>query len=184
MSFRRNATLQPEEEINWNQVDASLQKAMNELRTASYLMHHPRLRTRHLHSFLRQYIVGFADRSGLNIEIKANPKIDQVPLSLQRILFRIIQDALGNVYRHASASQVSVQIRWIAEQVHIVITDDGGGVERRGLHPSMRLRGIGERVKEYAGKLRIVRVRPNGARFHAAIPASIVPRKRSTSRAR
>jgi signal transduction histidine kinase len=183
VSLRRYGTLQPEEEIGWNQVDASLQNAMKQLRTASYLMHAPDLRTRHLHSSLRQYIDGFANRSGLSIEIRANPKIDRVPLRLQRIVVRIVQEALGNIYGQASASQASVQIRLIAERLHIVITDDGCGVECRGLHSRKRFRGIRARVREYAGKLRIVRVKPNGARFHAVIHASGVPRKPLTSRA-
>ena len=183
MSLRHKRSLQPEDEMRWNEVDASLQKAMNELRTASYLMHPPALRTRHLRSSLRQYIDGFANRSGLSIEIRTNPKIDQIPLRLRRTLFRIIQEALGNVYRHASASHVSVQIRWIADRLHIIITDNGRAVERRGPRAGVRLRGIRERVKEYAGELKLVGVKPNGARLHAAIPASAVARKSSTGRA-
>ena len=115
-------------------VEASLQEAMKELRTFSYLMHPPVLRAQRLRSSLGQYIDGFASRSGLDIELRANPQIDKLPSPMQRSLFRIVQEALANVYRHASASRVSIEFRWIGDRLHMVITDNGSSVGARLQH--------------------------------------------------
>ena len=116
-------------------------------------------------------------------ELRSNPQIDKLPPPMQRSLFRIVQEALANVYRHASASQVSIQFRWIGDRLHMVITDNGHSVKdglehrRRRFHPGVGMRGIRARLDEFAGELRIIRVKPNGTRLHAAIPVCEVARK-------
>jgi PAS domain S-box-containing protein len=190
MNLRPADLLQPEQQMLWNDLEASLQEAMKELRTFSYLMHPPVLRTQHLRASLGHYVDGFASRSGLEIALRANPQIDKLPLPMQRSLFRIVQEALTNVYRHASASQVSVQFRWIGDRLHMAITDNGRSVDdglehrRRRIHPGVGMRGIRARLNEFAGKLRIIRVNPHGIRLHAAIPVCEVARKAWASGAR
>jgi PAS domain S-box-containing protein len=176
MHLRPTAPLQPKEDKLWTDVEASLGEAMKELRTSSYLMHPPVLRARRLRFFLRQYVDGFTSRSGLNVELRMNPKVDQLPLRLQVSLSRIVQETLGNVYHHASASHVSIQLRWIGDRLHLVITDNGRGVEARRLRPGVGMRGIKGRLEEFS-KLRITRVRPNGTRIHATISVCDAARK-------
>jgi signal transduction histidine kinase len=155
-----------------------------EWRTFGYLMHPPALRVRRIRSTLRAYLDGFSSRSNLSISLRSNPKVDKLPLPLQRSLFRIVQEALANVHRHASASHVSIQLRWIGDRLHLVITDDGRGLEsgshhkvRPGPRLGMGIRGIKGRLKEFAGKLRIAGQRPNGTRLHATIPVCDAARK-------
>ena len=78
---------------------------MKELRTFSYLMHPPALRGPHLRHSLQQYIDGFADRSGIACKLRVDSQLDKLPSALRRPLFRIVQESLANVYRHASASR-------------------------------------------------------------------------------
>jgi PAS domain S-box-containing protein len=184
MNLRPAASLQPKEDKLWTDVEASLGEAMKELRTSSYLMHPPILRSRRLRYFLRQYVDGFASRSGLEVELGMNPKVDRLPLRLQVSLSRIVQETLGNVYHHASASHVSIQLRWIGDRLHLVITDNGRGVEVRQLRPGVGMPGIKGRLEEFAGKLRITRVRPNGTRLHATIPVCDAARRAWTRGAR
>ena len=183
MNLRSATALQREQQPLWDTVEASLQEAMKELRTFSYLMHPPVLRAQRLRLSLGRYIEGFASRSGLDISLRANPQIDKLPARMQRSLFRIVQEALANVYRHASASKVSIQFRWIGDRLHMVITDNGrslkDGLEhrRRRMHSGVGMRGIRARLDEFAGELRIIRVKPHGTRRHAAIPVCEVARK-------
>ena len=183
MNLKPAGALQREQQTLWNDVEASLQEAMKELRTFSYLMHPPVLRARRLCSSLEQYVDGFASRSDLDIELRANPQIDKLPSPMRRSLFRIVQEALANVYRHASASRVSIQFRWIGDRLHMVITDNGRSVKdglehrRRRMRSGVGMRGIRARLDEFAGELRIIRVKPHGTRLHAAIPVCEVARK-------
>jgi signal transduction histidine kinase len=150
---------------------------MKELRTFSYLLHPPALRGPHLLHSLQQYIDGFADRSGIDCKYEVNSEIDMLSSPLRRSLFRIVQESLANVYRHASASRASVQIRRNGALLHVIITDNGVGMRtRQGMHrqtrPSVGLRGIRTRLKKYGGRLRISQPVAGGTRIHAMLPAA------------
>ena len=129
MSLRSKAGPGSEEAELWDEVEASMQEALKELRTFSYLMHPPTLHADGLRSTIRQYIDGYANRSGLTVEFRSSPKVDKLPFQMQRSLLRIVQEALANVHRHASASRVFVDMRQIAGRLHLTITDNGRGLE-------------------------------------------------------
>ena len=177
MSLRPRTALAAKQQKLWNEVEASIDEAAKELRTFSYLMDPPALRAQGLRATLRQYVDGFASRSGIEVQLRSNPEVDRFPLRMQRALFRIVQAALANVFHHASASRVAVQFRWIAGRLHLIISDNGCGLERvrrHGASPTLRhgvgLRGIRARLDDLGGGLRIVQVRPHGTRIHAALP--------------
>ena len=155
----------------WSSLESSLDEAMKELRTFSYLLHPPAMGARTLRSTVEEYVAGLASRSGLNIELRLNSKVEMLPLPMKRLLFRIVQAALANVYRHALASQTSVEFRWIGTGLHLTITDNGRGLERRApLRPGVGLRGIGARLDDVGGNFRIIQIKPHGTMVHAVIP--------------
>ena len=104
---------------------------------------------------------------------------DDLPLRPEAAtaLFRIFQETLTNVYRHASASHVSIQLRWISRRLHLVITDNGHGVAGKGqeaaagFRPGIGIRGIKARVDQLGGDLRI-RSSENGTRVHVVVPVN------------
>ena len=103
---------------------------MKELRTFSYLMHPPALRAHGLRQALQQYVDGLARTFGTCDQAEGRPHVRRSsPLALQRSIFRIVQEGLGNAYRHASASAVSVELRHISGRLHVIITDNGRGLD-------------------------------------------------------
>ena len=170
MSLRLQVELSSKASRQWDDTEACLQAAMNEIRTFSYLMHPPALEADGLISTIKQYIAGYANRSQLDVSVRLNPKLDKLPLQMQRTLLRILQEALGNIHRHAAASQARVDGRLISGQLHFVISDDGCGfqdVERvsvgRGI-PGMRARS-----QRWGGRLHI-RPGPQGTKVHVILP--------------
>ena len=141
MSLRAKAALGSDEVKLWNEVEASMAEALKELRTFSYLMHPLGLDADGLCSTIRRYIDGYASRSGLSVKLRSSPNVDKLPLHMQRSLFRIVQEALANVHRHASASHVSVDLRWIAGRLHVIVTDNGRGAEGKQEEPVVPPRG-------------------------------------------
>jgi two-component system, NarL family, sensor kinase len=96
---------------------------------------------------------------------------------MRRSLFRIVQEALANVHNHASASQVSVDLRWIRGRLHVLITDNGrsvGGQEAPSFCPGVGIYGIRARARQLGGDLKI-RTGAKGTRLH--VVASVVPRR-------
>ena len=189
MSLRAKAGSGGEEAELWNEVEASMEQALKELRTFSYLMHPPALHAGGLRSTIRQYIDGYASRSGLAVKLRSSPKVDKLPFRVQRSLFRIVQEALANVHRHSSASRVSVDLRRIAGHLHLIISDNGrsaGGAcpqeEAAPFRPGVGIRGIRARVRQFGGDLRI-RTGSRGTTVHAVVPVGHArPRKVSSVR--
>jgi PAS domain S-box-containing protein len=181
MSLRAN----PEEnETRWNEVEASMEEALRELRTFSYLMHPPALRAGGLTLALRQFVDGFASRAKLAMRLRLSSTVDSLPFRMQRSLLRIVQEALANVHRHASATKASIELRRLGGHVHLVITDNGHGLSEfdsetgAPLHPGVGIRGIKARVVQLGGDLRL-RTAPSGTRLHAAIPLNADRRYRT-----
>lgn len=161
----------------WDDLEDMLGEAMKELRTFSYLMHSPELDAQGLYMSLRQYVEGFGSRSGLNCGLRMRATGERLPARLQRSVFRIVQEGLANAYRHASASEVSVAVRRIGPQLHVIISDDGRGMDegRERLQsppgrPGVGIRGIRMRLSQMSGRLRITRPSSGGTRLHAVLP--------------
>jgi signal transduction histidine kinase len=152
-----------------NEVEISMAEALKELRTFSYLMHPLGLDTDGLCSTIRRYIDGYANRSGLRVKLRLSQKVDKLSLDMQRALFRIIQEALANVHRHARASHVSVDLRWVAGRLHVMVTDNGRGAEGNQEEPAFRpgvgIYGIRARARQFGGDLKI-QTGPHGTKIH------------------
>jgi PAS domain S-box-containing protein len=168
----------------WDQVDACMQEAMKELRTFSYLMHAPALQGDGLRSTIRKYVDGYAARSGLTAKLRSSSKIDKLPFEKQRALLRIVQEALANVHRHASASRVSIALRQIADRIHLTITDNGRGeagmaAEHALNRPGVGILGIRTRARQFGGDLKI-HTGSQGTRLHVVMPVGQAPRTASS----
>ena len=162
---------------HWDAINASLAEAMKELRTFTYLLVPPALALRGLHDNLQQYIDGFADRTGLVVNFRTKGRAEKLSLNSMRVIFRIVQESLANVYRHASASKVSVELRRIATELHLVITDNGSGisgnpryVERQRFRVGVGIRGMRMRLEQVGGRLRISQPAWGGTKVHAVLP--------------
>jgi PAS domain S-box-containing protein len=160
-----------------DQVEASINEATAELRTLTYLMHPPALQVDGLRSTIRKYVDGYADRSGITVKFSASPKIDKLPFQKQQALLRVVQEALGNVHRHAAASHVSVILRRISGRIHLTISDNGRGVKMSGngdggtSRSGLGILGIRTRARQFGGDLRL-QSGPHGTRLHVAVPAT------------
>ena len=167
----------------WNEVEASMAEALKELRTFSYLMHPLGLDADGLCSTIRRYIDGYAQRSKLSVKLRSCPNVDKLPLHMQRSLFRIVQEALANVHRHACASHVSVDLRWIADRLHVIVTDNGRGAESKQEEPSFRpgvgIYGIRARARQFGGDLKI-RTGPHGTRIHVVAMIDRAQRRKAS----
>ena len=166
---------------DWDGLEASLEEAMKELRTFSYLMHPPALRGQHLDHSLQQYVDGFADRSGIACKLKVNSWVNEIALPLRRSMFRIVQEGLANVHRHASASKASVEIRRNGPLLHLIIIDNGRGMHTRQgtdrpARPGIGIRGIRVRLHRHGGRLRITQPVAGGTRIHAVLPLAARPK--------
>ncbi|MGV3526656.1 MAG: response regulator [Candidatus Sericytochromatia bacterium] len=99
----------------------------------------------------------FSERTGLHCQLSVTPDELLVPPALATALFRICQESLTNVMRHARAQQVRIRLEQVEESLYLQIVDDGQGIAPERLeHPmSLGLMGIRERVLLWNGEVRI-----------------------------
>ncbi|HEX5998198.1 MAG TPA: PAS domain S-box protein [Hyphomicrobiaceae bacterium] len=154
-------------------VETSLEEATRELRVFTYLLHPLALENDGLERTLRTYLEGFGRRTHLGVELSVTGKVEELPFALQCSLLRIIQEALANVHRHASASQVSISLRMTPGALKLVVSDDGRGMSGpsgTGAGPSgVGIPGMRARLREFGGSLEI-HSNPHGTTLSAAVP--------------
>jgi len=179
MGLRPTAGLSDEATKRWDETEVCLQKAMKEIRTFGYLMHPPALQADGLTSTIQEYVEGFKNHSKLDVRIRLNPRLDTLPIEMQRTLLRIAQEAMANVHRHAGASRVTLDFRCLADSVHLVVRDDGHGGQtgdgRVRFRSGRGVRGMAARAHQYGGELRI-RTGPQGTNVHVVMPARFAAR--------
>lgn len=109
-----------------------------------------------LHSFMKNFTV----RTGVRTRLTAFAGVEQLDITRRTTLFRVAQEALTNVARHAHASQVEVTIRKLPDYVCMNVKDDGKSFAvERVLHGNgskhLGLLGMRERLEMVGGRLQI-----------------------------
>lgn len=99
-----------------------------------------------------------ADRAGLQLECEIPDALDGISPAAEQAIYRITQEALENVVRHADACKVFIQLGWFNKQLALVISDDGRGFDPAVLNDSDRLgmKGMQERAAMVGGELKVV----------------------------
>ena len=103
---------------------------------------------------------------GLSVELALEGDPRRVPSSLGVATYRIVQEALTNVIKHARASRASVQVK-IADDLTIIVADDGIGGNAK---PGRGLRGIRERAALHGGTVVHGPVKPSGFEVRCRLP--------------
>ena len=100
---------------------------------------------------------------------------------METAAFRIVQEALTNVFRHSEAKRVWITLSQKDDKIVVAVRDDGKGIGKRiaELQPDSVGVGIGgmkQRAKEFGGELRLTNVHP-GTLVELLIPSSAVARE-------
>jgi signal transduction histidine kinase len=111
-----------------DEIDASIDQALKEIRAFAYLLHPQNPTADGLKATIEQYARGFAARTSLKVVTEIAPEVDQLSYKKQRSLLRIVQEALTNVFRHAKATRVGVAIDVTESHFRLFVRDNGRGI--------------------------------------------------------
>lgn len=129
------------------------------------------LEGRTLPQALRLLAQEMSEREDLQVSFKAISATRPLPLRVEVGLYRIAQEALNNIVRHAEARQVTVQLTVTARQIKLTIEDDGKGFDPTQIpKSSFGLIGVNERAKLLGGMFRIESSLGAGARAEVIVP--------------
>ncbi len=163
---------------SWQQAasDAShlIDKAIQEVRSLSYLLHPPLLDEAGLLSALRWYLDGLTKRSGIEFTLDVPAEFARLNPALEMAVFRIIQEALTNVFRHSGASRGCVSLSERDDRLIVTVADDGKGFDENvmQMQPDRICVGIGgmrQRAQEFGGELIVSNANP-GTLVEVTIP--------------
>jgi len=131
--------------------------AIGEVRRISHDLHPSLLDTLGLASAIGQLASEFEQRSGLRVTYDNSLGDTRLSDDMNVALFRILQEALTNIERHAGAGQVTIQLTGDPRRVNLRISDDGTGFSPRQAEQSggIGLRNIRERVEHFGGDFSI-----------------------------
>ncbi len=172
---------QPPEEA-WTEASSIVDRAIQQVRTMSHLLHPPLLDEVGLLSALSWYVEGLTKRSGIETSIEVQPRdFPRLSADVETAVFRIVQEALTNVFRHSEANKVWITLAQKDESIVVGVRDDGKGIGKRiaELQPDSVGVGIGgmkQRAKEFGGELRLTNTQP-GTLVELVIPSSSVLRE-------
>lgn len=164
----------------------SLHEAQREIRVLSYLLHPPLLRSHGLAEAMENFAVGFGKRAGLKVDVEIAPAVCMIEDDVAVHLFRVCQEALTNVYRHANARKVQVSLEAGEGAIELTVKDDGIGFDEKAAERvlGVGLPGMRERMGRLGGGVAISGD-PSGTTLIARLPASYAPddhRPRETGR--
>ena len=133
-----------------------------ELRTMSHLLHPPLLDEAGLESALRWFVEGFAQRSGIEIDLDLAPELGRLSKEMEIAIFRIVQESLANVHRHSGSKTAQVRVGRCSQTVTLEIQDQGRGLSENGSAgttrpavPGVGIQGMRERVRQLGGNFEI-----------------------------
>jgi two-component system sensor histidine kinase DegS len=146
------------------------------MRSAIYALRPVALDEVGLFPALRQLVADFEDQYQAYVELHISGPEERLPLRLELPLFRVVQEALHNVGKHAQASLV-----WLAldltqdEAIGLTIRDNGLGFDPASLEGAVRsghlgLKQMRERVEEAGGKLEVVSQSGQGTEVRVVLP--------------
>ena len=145
-------------------------QCLREIRTVSYLLHPPELDELGLETALTRYIDGFAQRSGIRVEIRLSPRIGRLSREVDTAIFRIVQECLTNIHRHSGSRTASVTLDRRGTELTLEVKDSGEGV-RRESSAGVGIASMRERAAQLGGELHIFSD-SSGTTVRALIPLS------------
>ena len=126
--------------------------ASREIRALSYLLHPPMLDEAGLPSALLWYVDWFMQRTGVSVELEIPTDLKRLSTDIETALFRIAQESLANIHRHARSNTASLRLLKEAGQITLEVVDGGVGLPPGVLGPNgnpltmgVGIRGMHER---------------------------------------
>jgi PAS domain S-box-containing protein len=140
-----------------------VEQCLKETRTISHLLHPPLLDEAGFGSAARWYVDGFAQRSGIEVNLVLPPTFGRLRRDVEVALFRVLQEALTNVHRHSESAKVDIRVSLDDQLVQMKIQDFGKGIPAGtlqelldgGARTSVGIAGMRERARELGGSLKI-----------------------------
>jgi len=145
------------------------EKTLNVVRDLALLLRPSMLDDFGLVPALNWHAREMSKRTGLNVRVSADPSSGDLPDEHKTCIYRLVQEALNNAARHASARNLQVTVENRRDRVIFSVQDDGSGFDKSSVR-GLGLLGMEERVGRLGGTLRIESRPGRGTTISAELP--------------
>ena len=151
-------------------IQETTQQTLQEIRLLIFELRPPVVELEGLAAALRTRLAAVEERSGLTVQHEIED-IGRLAPEIETGLYRIGQEALNNIIRHAQASRVEVELSQSGGRVQLVISDDGLGFDPDALSPGgLGIQGMRERAVQLGAILNIHSKPGEGTRLSVEVP--------------
>lgn len=153
----------------------AIDESIATVRNLSYLLHPPLLDETGLQAALYWFIEGLAKRSGLKISLTVTPQsFPRLEKDVETTIFRVVQESLTNVYRHAKSQNARVEVEKQSDWIIVRVRDYGVGLPHAVSGHRLSKMGVGvsgmrERLRQSGGELTVTSAEP-GTLVEGKIP--------------
>jgi signal transduction histidine kinase len=152
-----------------------------EVRTFAYLLHPPMLDEVGLLPAVRWYVEGFTSRSGIEVDLDLGD-FERLPGPMELALFRVIQESLTNIHRHAGSTTASIRLTGTSHAVTLEVQDRGRGLRDDLKNAAVRsealgvgIQGMRERIRQLGGTFEVA-FTERGTTVRVDVPMNGAPR--------
>lgn len=154
-----------------------IRSMIDELRNICGNLRPPTIDSLGLNAAILSFAQDWSKRTGIQIELNLDPQIGRISETIELSIYRIVQEGLSNIHKHASASLAKINLNRISPRaIMLSIEDNGKGMDEEITLKSYSkeghygLVGIEERVALLGGRLRVQNRAEGGTIFQAEIP--------------
>ena len=148
---------------------AMAEAGLAEMRALIFELHPESLANEGLIGALSKQASAIRTRHGIGLQLSLFDE-PEIPMELKFLLYRVTQEALHNVVKHAQANQVAVDLTWQEDQISLAIRDDGKGFDPHTQSQGLGLRSMRERVMLVGGEFDVYSKPGEGTVISAKIP--------------
>ncbi len=161
----------PQAQAQLAEIGATAQQTLKEMRLMLYELRPPILELGGLSTALRQRLEVVERRAGIQTHLEVE-FFDALPGPLEAALFAIAQEALNNALKHARATTVRVWLRRVADQVELIVADDGQGFDPQlsAASAGLGLLNMRQRAEKLGGTLALASAPGAGTRVQIRVP--------------
>lgn len=172
------AVPQAEWQAGLERVSGLLEASLAEIKTSLGTFRPPEFARRHLLTVLEGLIIQHEEFTGCHVDFEAYGEIPWVSLPVKIALYRVVQEALSNVYRHSGVKRARVRLSAGAGKVQLEVIDEGGGFTPPPLvgpqaterEEHIGLRGMRERMSLVGGTFAVESMPGAGTRIVVEVP--------------
>ncbi len=146
------------------------QTALENVRGLSQTLHPSILEDAGLEGTIRWYVSGLQRQTGLNVAYECDGIVRPIEPAIGIHVYRVLQEALGNVTRHSGADRAWVRLRFEPERLVLDVEDHGKGLDGRASRPGLGIVGMRERAAIVGGSLTLTRPPAGGTLVRLVVP--------------